>query len=150
VQVAKEEASVSDSGSGSENISLYWKTFFTNRPDLLALRSNDEAIAQWKADHGEEAPKNALNGLTNVKSIMRKEIGVKVKKKRGRPRKHPLPATAAAAPAARVVKAPAKLLEALEDQIDKCLGLISGHEELSKITVALKHVRRLAIWAGGE
>ncbi len=136
---------MSDAGVGGENISKYWKDFYGKRPDLLPLRSNDEAIAQWRADHGgSEIPANVLNGLTNVKSHLR--TAGKVKKKRGRPRKHPLPGDVTAAPAAtRVVKAPSKLLETLEDQIDVCLGLIGGQEELGKITAALKHARRLAI-----
>jgi hypothetical protein len=136
-------------GAGAENISQYWKNFFTKRPELLGVRSNDDAIAQWKADHnGHSMSQSAHNGLTNVKSQMRGKMGVSVgKRKRGRPRKGAH--AQAAAPAARVAKAPTKILEALEDQIDKCLTLISGQEALGKIVQALKHARRLTIFEIG-
>jgi hypothetical protein len=139
-------------GAGAENISQYWKNFFTSHSDLLAVRSNDEAIAQWKADHpGQDYSRSVNNGLTNVKSQMRKEHGVKSgKRRRGRPRKHARAEAAVAAPAARVAKAPTKVLEALEDGIDKCLHLISGQEGLGKIAQTLKHARRLTILQIGE
>ena len=138
---------MSDSGAGTENISQYWKKFYAQHPELLPLRSNDEAVAQWRTDHGgAEVPQNVLNGLTNVKSQLRKDG--KGKKKRGRPRKNA--EDAVIAPAARVVKAPTKLLEALEDEIDKCLGMIRGQEALGNITQMLKQARRLTILHIGQ
>jgi len=142
VRAGKHAASMNGSGPGGENISAYWKTFFNKRPELLRLRSNDAAIAQWKADHGgtDEFPRSVMNGLTNVKSSMRKQAGIR--RRRGRPRKHAL----AAAPAvARVKKPPQKLLDALEEQIDKCLSLIGGQDGLGRVVHVLKQARRLTI-----
>ena len=148
VPSTEKESNMSDAGAAAENISQYWKNYFTKHPELLPLRNNDAAVQQWKDDHGgKEIPKNAMNGLTNVKSLLRKDSGIKLKKKRGRPRKHPAAAApvVAVASAARVVKAPLKLLEAIEDQIDKCLALINSHAALGKIVLVLKQARRLAI-----
>ena len=147
VPSTEKESNMSESSAATENISQYWKNYFTKHPELLPLRNNDAAVQQWKEDHGGmDIPKNAMNGLTNVKSQLRKDSGVKIKKKRGRPRKPPVAAApAVVTPAARVVKAPMKLLEPLEDQIDKCLGLINSHTELGKIVLVLKQARRLTI-----
>ena len=89
-----------------------------------------------------DIPPRVINGLTNVKSLLRHKRGGKGK--RGRPRNEALSANGSA-PAARAVKVPSKLLEALEDELDKCLALVTGHDGLGSIAQVLKHARRLAI-----
>jgi hypothetical protein len=142
VHAGKPGSAASESGSGGENISQYWKQFFSKHPKMLKVRSNEAALTQWKADHPgtPEVPPSVVNGLTNVKSQLRH----KRKGKRGRPPMGSQP-TSNGVPVARSAKLPAKLLEALEDQIDQCLGLIGGHEGSREIVQTLKHARRLTI-----
>ena len=147
---ANEDGRSKSGDAPDDNISAYWRDFYSTRPDLLEVRSNEEAIAHWRAEHGNaEVPPSVINGLTNVKSMVRKESGIKPKKKRGRPKKKKATAVAAA-PVARVVKVPTKVLEALEDQIDKCLTLIHNQDALGKIVQVLKQARRLTILEIGE
>jgi hypothetical protein len=128
----------------AENISQYWRDYFAAHPKSLRVRSNEAAIAQWKADHpgASDIPPRVINGLTNVKSLLRHKRGGKGKG--GRPGNEALSANGSA-PAARAAKVPSKLLEALEDELDKCLALVTGHEGLGPIVQVLKHARRLAI-----
>jgi hypothetical protein len=127
----------------AENISQYWRQYFGAHPRLLRVRSNEAALAQWKADHPKatEIPPRVINGLTNVKSLLRKK---RRKGKYGHPRNEALSANGSAS-TIRAVKVPSKLLEALEDELDKCLALITGHEGLGTVVQVLKHARRLAI-----
>src|SRR5260370_42682613 len=89
----------------AENISQYWRHYFAAHPKSLRVRSNEAAIAQWQADHpgASESPPRVLNGLTNVKSLLRKARGAKGK--RGRPRKDALSANGSA-PAPRAPTVP--------------------------------------------
>jgi hypothetical protein len=126
----------------AENISQYWRQYFGAHPRLLRIRSNEAAIAHWKADHPgtTEIPPRVINGLTNVKSLLRKKRG---KGKRGSGNE--AVSANGSPPSARTVKVPNKLLEALEDELDRCLALITGHDGLGTIVQVLKHARRLAI-----
>jgi hypothetical protein len=130
----------------AENMSGYFRTFFDKNPNQIWKRSNKAVIAQWMADHQgqKQFPDNARVALQNVKGLLRSK-----KKKRGRP---PKDAAAAAAPAAKPIKAPAKLLEGLEDRLDDCLGLLRGAagDGLPKIVAHLKAARRSVIILGGE
>ena len=124
-----------------ENVSQYWRNYFASHPRLVRVRSNDKAVAQWKADHPDmpEVPQRVLNGLTNVKSALRKNG--KGKRGRGRP-PHGASTANGTAPTTKV---PTKLLETLEDEIDRCLALIDGNKALGRVSQALKHARRLTI-----
>ena len=49
-----QENSMSASGAGGENIAKYWKDFYSKRPDLLPLRSNDEAVGAMTLTYGHD------------------------------------------------------------------------------------------------
>lgn len=137
---------MSSAKSAEENISQYWKSFFGARQHLLEVRSNEEALEQWKKDHGgQAAPRSALNGLTNIKSQLRAATGVGKKKRRKKKKAAKAVVAAPAAAAARVVRPPMKVLEALEDQIDRCLDVTNNQVGLEKVVAALKHARRVTI-----
>ncbi len=132
-------------GRNGESISAYFKRIFHERPDLLKSRSNDEILQRWRDDHGEqEVPKNVHQGLSNVKSLLRK-------KKKGR--KGRRGAKAAAEPAngtqvmkvSRVSKAS---LERLEEQIDECLAHAKGldRDELESVINHLRRARNEVVW----
>jgi len=136
------------SKTDAENISQYWRTYFEKHPEQLRVRKNDEPIKHWLSEHSghNKVPGNVMNGLTNQKSLLRKEKGIKMRKRRGRPPKQAATLNAATT-TPRAARAPAKLLEALEDQLDKCILLTSGqnHEALTKVVHYLKQARRAVI-----
>jgi hypothetical protein len=130
----------------AENMSGYFRAFYEKNHNQIWKRSNKAVIDQWLADHPaqKQFPDNARVALQNVKGLLRSK-----KKKRGRPRKD---AVAGAAPVAKPIKAPARLLEGLEDRLDDCLGMLrsAAGEGLNKIVSHLKAARRSVIILGGE
>jgi hypothetical protein len=61
----------------------YWCWLLQERPELLALRSNDIHYEQWLKDHPgfAEVPMDAKQCLSNVKAMMRAQW---VRKRRSR------------------------------------------------------------------
>jgi hypothetical protein len=129
----------------AENMSGYFRSFYDKNPNQVWKRSNKAVIDQWMADHQgqKQFPDNARVALQNVKGLLRSK-----KKKRGRPRKDAV----VSAPAVKAIKAPAKLLERLEDLLDEGLGMLRGvaGDGLHKIAGHLKAARRSVIILGGE
>ena len=130
--------------SGTETTSGYWKRVLEANPHLLKKRSNDELYEIYKRDHNVTVvPKGAQQGLSNIKSILRK------KKKLGR-RKAAVAAAKAEAgngSAARPVRLSAKGLEALEDHIDEALAMAKTLDRTALETViqALRKARNEVI-----
>src|SRR5437588_793844 len=59
-----------------QSLSAYFRQLFTENPDWLDGPSNAAVMERWKADHpGKEWAKNVQQGMANVKSKMRKELG---------------------------------------------------------------------------
>src|SRR4051794_19082745 len=115
---------------GPDTISGYFRGVFTKRPELLEYGATNAAIIeQWKKDHAGEVPgKSVMGNLANIKSIMRKELGL-VKKGKGRKKRKKAAANgegAAAAPARAARRAPVSLLERMESLIDECLSVARG------------------------
>ena len=124
-------ATTATASAADQNVSRYFKQLLRARPELLEERSNDAIYSIWLADHPghKEVPKKVQQGLSNVKSILRKEMGTKSprrrKGKRGRKAKAKVAILSnGAAPAAvRAPRGSTKELEALELLIDDCLVL---------------------------
>ena len=137
--------------SGAETVSGYWKQVFAEHPHLVRERSNEELYQIYLRDHpGEtEVPKGAKNGLSNVKSQLRKERK-NGRRKRGRPKGSGNGASAPAA-AARPAR-PARSLETLEEHIDECLSLAKslGQDALEPVVHALRKARNLVIMQEGS
>jgi hypothetical protein len=135
-----------DNGVSTESVSGYWKEVLKSNPRLIAERSNDELYEIYLKDHPDEkeVPQGVKNGLSNVKSIMRKAS--KGRRKRGRPSKADL-AAAAAQTMVRPARAPSRSLETLEDRIDDCLSLAKslGQPALESVVAALKKARNQVI-----
>src|SRR5438876_700707 len=98
--------------ASGETVSGYFTKVFAKHPDWLEERSNKLLFQRWLDDHPgqKEVPLSVKQGLSNIKSNLRKK-GTK-RKKRGRP------AAAANGVAAKPIRIAASVLEKLEFQID--------------------------------
>jgi hypothetical protein len=130
-----------------ESKSAYFRKVFTEKPQWLDQKSNDEVIARYRADHnmagGVDVGKSVKQAMANMKSILRKEArgGSKVKARRGRP-------------LAAVVSVPTgkPRLETLEEQIDDCM-VIAKHldrEGLDEVIRLLRYARNAVVWKMGQ
>jgi hypothetical protein len=131
-----------------ESISAYFKRIFQERPDLLKSRSNDEILQRWRDDHGEkDVPKNVHQGLSNVKSILRKK-----KKGRKGSRKAKAAAAANGVQESKVSRISKTHLERLEEQIDECLAFAKGLDraELESVINHLRRARNEVVWKTGQ
>src|SRR4051812_10847629 len=98
--MAKKAAETADSGQTANGASVagYFRPIFLKNPKLLKERSNEALYQQWLKDHpGTTAvPENVKQGLSNLKSVLRKKLGAK----RGPKPKDQQPAQAVAQEAA--------------------------------------------------
>lgn len=139
---------------GEESIGGYFRKVFSEKPDLLFTKSNNELRARWLADHPgySEVPHRILQNLSNVKSVLRQ----KNRKKRGRPPKSSLGTTGApmfsgSAPTPAPRPAP-KGMEGLEESIDDCLSMAKhmDREGLAHIIKHLRAARNEVVWKMGQ
>jgi hypothetical protein len=134
-----------------ENMSAYFRTVFTDQPQWLDQKSNDDVVARYRADHGMGATadvgQSVKQTMANMKSIMRKEArgGSKVKARRGRPPK----AVALATMPAPTGK---PRLETLEELIDDCMVVAKGldRDGLDHVIRLLRHARNGIVWKMGQ
>lgn len=72
--MAAKTAKRKSSKTGSASMSAWCRQLFTQRPDLLNTRSNDEILALWLADNpGHVTPPTSIkNVVTNIKSELRR------------------------------------------------------------------------------
>jgi hypothetical protein len=138
--------------STSEGVAPYFRPIFEANRKLLKTRSNKELLERWLADHGgyKEVPKNVKSGLANLKSVMRKSLRSRRKKKAD------ATATSVAKPAASPFlsknRADTKL-EKLEMLIDDCLTMakVLDREGLDHVIKDLRRARNEVVWKlGGE
>jgi hypothetical protein len=136
-----------NASGGEETVSGYFRRIFEENPKLLQSRSNEDLLSRWLADHpGEkEVPLRVKQGLSNVKSVLRK---------RGRRRGRRTAASqdhtgeAAATPPRR----PSRGLEHLEEQIDECLtaAKLLDREGLDHVIRLLRQARNEVVWKLGQ
>lgn len=116
----------------------YFKDLFVKEPSLLKVRSNQDILARYRADHGlaEDAPlePKVMNNLANVKSTMNSHSR-KAAKKSGVP-----------------VARPTSKLEVLEIAIDHCLTQARAldPEGLKEIISHLRAARNKVVLKIGE
>lgn len=140
-------------GSGDMNVSRYFKRLFQARPELLQERSNEAINAIWLADHPghQEVPKNIQQGLSNIKSVMRRETGSTVRGKRGRKPKDNHRAgsgNGALSPSSgRGLRPSTRDLETLEVQLDESLFL-ARKIGAAALEQAINHLRMARIQVG--
>src|SRR5262245_46027761 len=104
--------------------SAYFKQLFADSPDLLRSISNEEIFDRWKSDHPGAHLTDKVRGiLSNVKSIMRKQFGIRGRRRRRR--RADIDPSAQSAPRTRISTG---TLETLESRIDEVLALARTHE----------------------
>jgi hypothetical protein len=131
------------------SMSAYFRQVFTEKPQWLDQKSNDDVVARYRVDHSmateADVGKSVKQTMANMKSIMRKEArgGSKVKARRGRP---PM-ALAGAAP----VPTSRPRLETLEELIDDCMVTAKGidRDGLDHVIRLLRHARNAVVWKMG-
>src|SRR5262245_10112463 len=109
-----------------QSTSAYFRQLFTQNPEWLDGPSNAAVMERWKSDHpGKDWAKNIQQGMANVKSKMRKELGRGGRRRRRRRRGAGAARSGAgAAPqAAARARSPFNVLEKLELVIDEGLSL---------------------------
>lgn len=125
----------------SGSIQGYFRKIYLENPKLLLQRSNDVVFERWLADHpGEkEVPQRVKQNLSNLKTMMRKKL-----KKRGRKRSAERLAAANGAPVA-VRKLSG--LDRLEAQIDDALQSARSYadEGLADVVKLLRSARNRVI-----
>lgn len=140
--------------SGAESKSAWFRTFFRENPQYLQEGSNKEVLERWSADHAGREPDDSIrNVMSNVKSNVRKEMGVgraNSGKKVGRPATSPVrvhdPNEPTVEPMSR------RQLEELEFALDKCLTMAINLNNPA-LEDAMRHLRRarnLVVWQQGE
>jgi hypothetical protein len=117
-------AKAAQKSGDDESIMGYFRPILEQNHELLKGRSNDELYARWLKDHPghKSVPDQVRNGLSNLKSTLRKKYGIR----KGRRRKKAAAGAAAesAAPAVkRLARGAAGQMDRLEEQIDECLAL---------------------------
>jgi len=147
-KAATQEAPNDETQERGESVAGYFRKIFAEKPSLLHERSNDELYRRWMEDHPghDKVPDNVKTGLQNVKSVLRQEAGKK-KGKRIVAEEAQAPAQAPGPTAARARKIPVKVLEALEQEIDECLGMAKGidREELRDVIATLREARNMVV-----
>lgn len=127
----------------------YFKRVFKSNPKWLNETSNDAVIAKYKEDHGigvdADVDKSIKNSLSNVKSVLRKELRTKGDAP-GRPRR------TIKVVAAKGSIMPPLSLETLEEVIDDSLTMARnfGLDKHHNVVRHLRAARNEVVWMGGQ
>lgn len=145
------EGETMDSGR-KKTVRQYWIEVLTAHPSWLQERSNERLFKEFLKDHPEfdEVPTKARQGLSTVKSLMRKEFK---DRKRGRKADAAETDSGTVASATAATGAPRtrgrsnSALEALEERIDDVLTQAKSTEgvELAQVVQLLKAARNSVI-----
>jgi hypothetical protein len=125
--------------STGESLGGYFRRVFTENPDWLKVKSNDLVKERYEADHlGEEFTSRIRANMSNIKSIMRKQM-----RKRG-----PKPGTRMKT----AVATGGHDLEGLELAIDSCLSTAREIDPvgLEAVINSLRRARNQLVWKMGE
>ena len=133
---------------GSESIMGYFRPILEANPKYLKKRRNSELYDLWLRDHPDhqEVPEQVRNGLSNLKSVLRKKLG----QRKGKPGPKPAAATeGTTAPARRLLRGMPGQLERLEEQIDECLARAKQFEAegLGEVSQLLRRARNRVVVA---
>jgi hypothetical protein len=129
-------------GRKAKTVSSYFRKIFTERPEWLEQKSNNDVLARYRADHkigaSQEVDQKIKNNLANLKSLMRREL------------REGGPAPAARGP--RAAGASAHKMEHLEELIDDCLSAAKGldPEGLKTVIRSLRAARNEVVWKLGQ
>jgi len=136
-------------GAGEGNVSAYFKKLFQVRPDLLKERNNEPIYKMWLADHPEytEVPKNVQQGLSNVKSQLRRDAGIKPSRGKKLRKARSAPSNNGASRPAPVSKPSTRELENLEVMIDESL-LLARSIGGASLQRAIDYLRKARIEVG--
>lgn len=139
-----DEAGSAEPGK-KKTIRQYWIALLTKHPSWLHERSNDRLFEEYLKDHPDVSavPQNAKQGLSTVKSMMRKE---RKERKRGRRAEGENGAAAPASPGRPRGRGVAAL-EHLEERIDDVLALARTTDgvEGTHVVQSLKAARNAVI-----
>jgi len=135
------EAATGIGKSEGGSVQGYFRPIFLKNPKLLKERSNEFLYQKWLQDHPGESvvPENVKQGLSNLKTVLRKKLAVK----RGRhpkgehPAQEPAKETAVQPKASRLQT---PVLGQLEELIDDALSLAKQFDPESLHDV-IRHLR---------
>ena len=153
-QAGKNSSAPAAPQHAGERVQGYFRKTFKENPKLLTERSNEKILGLWLDDHPGVAvvPDNVKNGLANLKSILRRKLG-----KRGRRRREELATQATAGStvnesAPGIAVAEPDVLELLEIQIDDVLSYAKAQDRngLAEVIRHLRLARNLVVWQGGK
>ena len=145
----------------SESLAGWFRNRFREQPEDMD-KPNDAILAIWLEDHpNQKVDGRVKNAMANVKTSVRKELGLRPKKRRKK-RQKAEGDRAVAAPAGTVAVAVRRgrlgsgqsALEALELEIDRCLISARVHmdrdEDMGKVVKLLRLARNEVIWIQGK
>jgi hypothetical protein len=122
-----------------ESKSGLFKRLFTSNKDLLKVPSIDEIIKMFEAETGRSATDKDRGVAANIKSKLRKQLGMRGRRRRGGKRGRP-PGSGNAAVAVAVAPRVSSAL-ALEDAIEDCIYLARKMES-ERLADVIKMLRR--------
>ena len=138
------------------SLTSIYRAIYEADPSLLALPTNDDIYIRYKVKTGKDVDDKAKQINANLKSIMRKQLGVSkggngkpaaAKKRVGRPAGSKV-VVKAAAPVKVAVHAPISKLEQLEENIDECLTFAKNLDRagLESVIHNLRRARNEVVW----
>jgi hypothetical protein len=125
--------------------SAYFRHIFEKNQDWLRTKSNEQVTEQWEKDHpGQRMSQQDRQSMANVKTILRKKLGIKIKKRRGKIKQ--------TEDASVKPRASTRDLESLEFMIDDCLSLARrlDSETLHDVVRSLRRARNVVVWLNGQ
>jgi hypothetical protein len=132
----------------------YFKKVFSEHPEWLEDSSTEAVLARWQKDHaGKELTASIKSSLSNIKSQLRKDKGLRKKgRRKGRRRARVAAASAVEARKAGSRRLSTHALEKLETMIDSCLShaRIQATNDLAGIIHHLRLARNTVIHKLGQ
>lgn len=133
--------------ASGESKSAWFRQLYEAHPDYLTSKSNAEILEMWEKDHPGQRVTESIKGvLANIKSTIKKKLGIGRKGKRRRK------AAAAVEAAPAPPRPPLAQLERLEVAIDNCLNMARhlNNPTLDPIINHLRLARNGAVYQQGE
>src|SRR5262245_52820554 len=138
---------------GGDSVGGWFRELYTKQPDLLKQGTNADVIALWEKAHAGQRMDERVKGImANVKSQMRKKMGLGKLRGRRRRRKVALDGAAGGVMVAAKPRASRLSLEDLEGAIDDCMAMAKNinRERLVTVLQHLRKARNLVVYELGE